>query len=282
MTQQLDLNSTQIEILESVFEGQKRDNRKKQQEITEALNMDKSAISRNLSSLEDRGLIERSNDGRAKRVFLTDKGYKHLLYSRSSGSENNNNLIHLHKFAVKFPVQAQRDNEDWREKLIRKTEKHDGYNEKNDSYILDKQAYTYWITKKNIVVILEDLVGQDPTLLKEKAINRAIEGARKVEEELSISITNEYSEIRAEITNQHMAIIGDPLSKLVHESEYQGCNIKIIDEEGRIRIWLDDSEDRKDLEAGTQFGTHGFTEEDIETILQFYRKILNDSESLLT
>jgi DNA-binding MarR family transcriptional regulator len=285
-SQQKQLNKTEIEILDFVCRGQSRDQKKNQVQICEALGKDKSQISRKLKELGEHNIIERSSDGRCKKVSITDKGCKFLLFSRSNTSEKRNNLLHLHKFGVKFPIKNidelknQRD-EDWREELSRNSSDFDKHNEENDAYILDRETYTYWITRKHVVVFLKDLLGHDPILLKDKAIRKAIKIAGEIEEEIPANITDEYSEIRAVVSNQHMAIIGDPLSTLVHETDHQNPNIKISDETGKIRLWLDNSENRKDLEAGTQFGTHGFTEEDIENILKFYRKILDDPQSLL-
>jgi DNA-binding MarR family transcriptional regulator len=277
--QQKGLNKTQKEILEIVFEGQQRGQRRKQVQITEALNKGKSQISRKLKQLEDDKLIRRSKDGRSKRISLTNKGCKYLLCSRSNTSNKFNNLLNLHKFTVKFPIQNieeikdQRD-DNWREEIIRDMESYSSYNTENDSYSVCEQSFTYWINRKHVIITLESLFGQDPYLLKDRAINKAISKAKEIEKDKPIELTDNYSGIRAKLSNEHLAIIGDPLSKLIHKTDYEGCDIKIVDEENRIRMWTDDSENRKDLEAGTQFGVHGFTEEDINKILEVYRSIL--------
>ncbi|NMI89288.1 winged helix DNA-binding protein [Nanohaloarchaea archaeon] len=285
MTQQLDLNKTEKEILESVYDCQRKDYEKKQIEISKTLNKDKSAVSRNLSDLEERDLIKRTKEGRSKRVSITHRGCTALLNSRSSASEKYNNLLHLHKFVVKFPIQNLEEvketrGENWREKLIKKSGQEKEYNSENDCFVLENQEYTFWITRIHLVVFIQDLVGQEPSLLKARAINQAIEATRELEEELVISITEDFSKVTAEVSNQHIAIIRDPLSELIHQSDHDACEIKILDENGNVRLWLDDSDGRKDLEAGTQYGTHGFSEEDIEVIQRFYKFILSNPEKL--
>lgn len=283
MTQQYNLNNTEIEVLESIFDYEKRSGKMIQRDIVDQLGKDKGQISNILDGLEEKGLVEREREGRSKIISLNGKGHKQLHYLKSSGSEKYNSLLHLHKFVVKFPIQnleelKKKRAEDWREKSVRKIQDYK-HNERNDAYSVSEERYNYRITRENILVSIEDLLGQDPTLLKEKAINEAIKAAEKIEKELSIELTNYYKGIRAEITNQHIAIMKDPLSELVHETGYQGCDIKISDEDGNIRLWIDDSEGRKDLEAGTQFGSHGFSEQDIDIILNHYRKILKNSQA---
>lgn len=283
MTQQCQLNNTEIEVLESIFDFQKRSDRDIiQRDIVDQLGRDKSHISKILGKLDEKDLVKRKPEGRSKTITLTSKGCEQLLYSRSSTSEKYNNLLHLHKFVVKFPIQNLEElekerEEDWREKAFRRKKDHT-YNEKNCAWSISEKTYSYRVTRENILINIENLVGQDPTILKEKAINKAIKAAETIEKDLPIEITSSYKEVRAEVINQHLAIMSDPLSELVHETDYQGCDIKIVDEDGHVRLWTDDSDGRKDLEAGTQFGSHGFSEQDISIILKHYRDILRNND----
>lgn len=283
-TQQKGLNKIETQILELIYEGQLKNQKKKQVQISKSLKKDKGQISKKLKELEDEEIIRRSKEGRSKRLSITNKGCAYLLKSKSDTSEEDNNLLNLHNFGVKFQIQnieeieEQRD-ENWREKFIQKIEQESRYNPCNDSHIVYDQVYTYLINRRNVIVYIENLAKDDPYSLKKEAIDKTIEGAKRIEKETPLELTERYSGIRAEVSNEHLAIIGDPLSKLVHETDYEGCDIKIIDEEGRTRLWADDSHSRKDLEAGTQYGVHGFAEDDMDSILKLYRLLLRNSKN---
>ncbi|NMJ92708.1 hypothetical protein GLT81_00430 [Nanohaloarchaea archaeon] len=280
-SQQEVINGTEEEILRLTYEGESKGSKKTQNDLSESMNIGKSQVSRKLETLEEKNLVDREVEGCSKKLSLTEQGCRILLSISSSTPSKYNKPLSIHKFALKFPIEnidevEEKRGESWRQQILANKEAEVNYNQRNDSYSVKESNYTCWINRKNVIIFIEDIEGRDPILLKEKAIERALEVSKKVEIEFKIELSKQYSGIRAKVSNEHVAIIGDPFSKLVHETDYEGCNIKIQDEKGRIRLWTDDSKGRNDLEAGTQFKKHGFAEEDIETLLRFYRWLLNN------
>lgn len=284
MVEPEDLSETEIGILEVVYQGMKDERKKRQTDVAGKLGKDEGYISDKLDKLQGQELIRRRKVGRSNRLYLTDFGAKIYLDIISGTPESDNNLLHLHKFTVKYPIkdlQTVKENrgEDWREKYFSNSDLETVHDEINDTYRVKDALYQFTVTRRSVLVMVDDLVGNDPHRLKNRALADARKGAKWIQDMLSLQLENQFTHVSAEVPNQHMAIMNDPLSNLVNESEAVGTQVQVTDEEGNVRLWTDDSEGRKDLEAGTQHGTHGMAEEDIETVLDWYSWLIQNQET---
>lgn len=284
MTKFNELGKVEQAVLEEAYEGIKNGEKKKQKTITENIGKNPSQITRALDSLESQELAERVEDGRTNRVSVTGKGSKLLLHLIAGTEEELKNLLSLHKFTVKFPIknigelEENHRSEDWREHFLSQTENEHTHDESNDTYRYKESEYLFTISKNNVTVHIDELVGENPLRLKTRAIKRAKRGIKLVEQQTSIKVSNDFKHIHAEITNQHLAIMKDPLSKLVNESKAMNPKVEITNRQGKTLLWIDNSKGRHDLEAGEK-GIKGTSEEDIQYILDFYRRLLENKQS---
>ena len=196
-----DLNKTQMEILETVFDATQGKRKLNQETVRKSLNKNKGYISSTLKEMEENNLLRRQKRGKSKHLQITDKGCKILLFSRSSAPEEQNNLLHLHKFTVRFPIKdieivEERRGEDWREQFIENTEYETIVDPNNDSTILKHSLWQFRITRNSVIVTIDSLSGQDPMLLKTRAICRAKKAASWIEDEMSITLLNRLHEGR--------------------------------------------------------------------------------------
>jgi DNA-binding MarR family transcriptional regulator len=277
-----ELGEVEQAVLEEAYEAIKQERKITQSEIVTNTEKGPGQITRALDTLEEQDLAEREKHGRTNKVSITDKGGKVLLHMIAGTEEELNNLLSLHNFSVKFPImnlekREKKRDEDWREKFFNNTEIEHIYDSSNDTYRFRESEYQFRITRENVVVTLGELVGNDPIRLKTRAFARAKKGAKIVESIAPVEISRDFTHITTEISNQHLAIMNDPLSNLVNESDSVGTQVKITDRDGEILLWTDDSDGRRDLESGDT-GIKGMSEDNIQSLMDLYSWYLKNEE----
>jgi DNA-binding MarR family transcriptional regulator len=277
-----ELGEVEQAILEEAYEAIKNDSKKTQAEIAQNTEKDPSQISKALDTLEEQDLAERLENGKTNNVSVTGKGSKVLLHMIAGTEEELNNLLSLHNFSVKFPIINLKELEkqrgkDWREHFFNNKEIECIYDSSNDSYRFKESEYQFRITKENVVITLDELVGNNPMRLKTRALARAKKGTGILETMTPIKLSTDFTHLTAEICNQHLAIMNDPLSNLVNESDSVGTQVKITDRDGEILLWTDDSDGRRDLESG-DMGMKGLSEDNIQSLMDLYSWYLKNEE----
>ncbi len=277
-----ELGEVEQAVQEEAYEAIKQERKITQSEIARNTDKDPSQITRALDILEEQNLAEREKFGRTNKVSITDKGSKVLLHMIAGTEEQLNNLLSLHNFTVKYPstnlAELERKRTDkWREQFFNNAEIESIHDPSNDTYRFMESEYQFRITRKNVVVTLDELVGNDPIRLKTRAFARAKKGAKIVESITPVEVSKDFTHITTEISNQHLAIMNDTLSYLVNESDSVGTQVRITNRDGETLLWTDDSEGRRDLESGDT-GIKGMSEDNIQSIMDLYSWYLKNED----
>lgn len=270
-----ELNDTDILILNQVEKGMGENRLRYQKQIADLLNLNPGYISNEIQKLETLGLIERKTNERENRLALTQKGAISLLKMDSGTPNKPKNILRLHKFTVKYPILNKSDlkakeGENWKEKVMTTPEIEPVINPSNDVVSHRKKDYRIALSKNNLIIQLDEIYGSEPDLLATEAYMKTYRKALKEAEELGVKIGKDFSSVKGEIANQHLAIMKDPLSELVQKSDEVEGSLTIKDYEGRKRFFIDDSDGKHELEAGTHFGEHGIARKDIDFLIRLY------------
>jgi DNA-binding MarR family transcriptional regulator len=277
-----ELGEVEQAILEEAYEGLKNQEKRTQTEIASLTGKHDSQISKSLKQLKSQGLVEKEDSGRTKKISLTDKGSKTLLHLISGTQEELNNLLSLHKLSVKMPIQNLKELKQsryhrWREEMFNEYSIEHTYHSSNDSFRIHESEYQFTVTRDNVIITLDEIVGTDSMRLKTRAFQRIKKASSMIEDKTEIKLKDDYRRINCEISTQHMAIQGDPLSKLVSELKSMNAPVTITDQNGDALAWIDDSDGKKHLEAGDKC-LKGVTEDNIQAVLDFYSWIIENSE----
>lgn len=270
-----ELNDTDILILNQVEKGMGEDRLRYQKQIADVLNLNPGYISNEIKKLEELDLIERKTNTRENRLALTGKGAISLLNMDSGTPDKPKDILRLHKFTVKFPVLNKTDlkakmGENWNEKVMSTSEIEPVINPSNDVVSHRKKDYRIALSKNNLIIQLDEIYGSEPDDLVMEAYLKTFRKANVEAKELGVEINSDFASITWKISNQHLAIMKDPLSELVQESDAIEGSLTVEDSEGQKRFFIDDSDGKHELEAGTHFGEHGMARKDINTLLKLY------------
>lgn len=270
-----ELNDTDLLILNQVEKGMGEERLRYQKQIADILNLNPGYISNEIKKLEELDLIKRKTNTRENRLALTGKGAISLLNMDSGTPDKPKDILRLHKFQVKFPVLNKadlkaREGENWNEKVMSTSEIEPVINPSNDVVSHRKKDYRIALSKNNLIIQLDEIYGSEPDKLVMEAYFKTLSKAKEEAENLGVELRTEFTSITGEISNQHLAIMKDPLSELVQKSDEIDGSLTVKDSEGQKRFFIDDSDGKHELEAGTHFGKHGKARKDINTLLKLY------------
>jgi len=252
--------------------------------ICKIIDKSKSTISEAACKLEDMDLLESTtNQGKTKILACTRSGAIEAVgVHKPNGGQHED--ICLHNFSVRFNLRGASSLEDsWHERLASKHERH-VYDPSNDSHVYWRDSWRARVTGEHVILRLEhDLRGSDATNLKDRAMLEIFEAKDWLDSRLPgpAHIGNNVEDLRIWVARQHLAIINDPFASLVDQCpDVNMDDIKIYDENGQERLWLDNSNDEQHLEAGNAPGanrTHA--EDDVQFIKsELYEWIIDNKQ----
>ena len=278
-----ELNDTDILILNQVEKGMGENRLRYQKQIADILNLNPGYISNEIQKLETLELIERETSERENRLALTQKGAISLLKMDSGTSDKPKDILRLHKFTVKYPILNKseikaKEGENWNEKVMKTSEIEPVINPSNDVVSHRKKDYRIALSKNNLIIQLDEIYGSEPDLLVTEAHMKTYRKALKEAEELGVKIQKDFSSVKGEIANQHLAIMKDPLSELAQKSDEIHGSLTVKDSEGNKRFFIDDSDGKHELEAGTHFGEHGMARKDIDFLINLYAWFIDNPQ----
>ena len=211
------------------------------------------------------------DQGISKLIEVTRSGALEAVGGqRPNGQDEQGGSISLHNFSVRFPLKNAAGLDDgWRERWCQGHVRRSTYDATNGTYVYWKDNWRFRISGEHVIVRLEDeLRGEDPVNLKDRALVEIFQARDWLQERLpgQASIVSEPVDLRIWVQRQHLAIVQDPFCQLVDQfSDVDLEDVKIYDEDGTERLWLDNSHDEKHLEAGNAPGENReFAEDDIE------------------
>lgn len=231
-----------------------------------------------ISDLEDADMIDvdRSDPSgnilQMKKRCLGEGGWLPSTLHGGGDEGEGRGMVDLHNVSVRFSMNIPESR--WAE-VVNQVADADGmssyYDRDQGSGLVVADSWRVRFTGGHCIIRLLDSVrGNDPFHLRDRGIARIFKARDKVNSRLpnGVSIGNNPVEFNCKVHSSHIALCGDPFSELVDRwSSLDLDDIVIRDEEGRERLWLDNSNGDHHLEAG--YNPHGnkwFAEEDIQFI----------------
>lgn len=277
-----DISETELRILEEVAKNEETEADKRQKDIAEEASISQPHASNIVDSLESQNLLEKEKDGKINKLEVTKQGLL-TLRRHSSGTINKpNRLLRLHKFQVKFEIKntnelSKYSDGAWKTEVLQRDS--ESFNEQNNVASISTGEASVRISRNHVIVMVNEAFGDDPDKLVMETFNRCVKEAKSSIEMRPIEIADEADRISGEITNEHLAIMEDPLSKLADEVGDSDPYLAIKDQQDRKRFVIDKSKGINELEAGTHYGTHGLTIESINAIISHYARILSEDNA---
>lgn len=240
--------------------------------------------SEHISDLEEQDLVEATRSpGEPTLVELTREGYqKAVTCQEPMGGEKDE--ISLHNFSVRFPIRfSDKLDDGWRERWCQGKVKRYTPDFSNDSYVYWKGDWRFRITGEHVIVRLEkEMRGEDPVNLKDRAMVEIFQARDWLQENSPVHIQSRPKDFRIWVNRQHLAIIEDPFCQLVDQySDVDLQDVKIYDEDGEERLWLDNSKGEHHLEAGNAPGENReYAEDDVDFIKrELYEYLIDNKEA---
>nr|EGQ40824.1 MAG: hypothetical protein J07AB56_00700 [Candidatus Nanosalinarum sp. J07AB56] len=272
-----DLTDTQLRIMHEIAEKEESGAPTRQKDIAEATSLSPGHISTQIQHLEQHSLLDVDRTQKQHQINVTKRGLFALRTARSGAGSEPNYMLRLHKFQVKFQITntdelISNNGGDWRRKVI--SQDIETFNEQNNVATLTTGKTTVSVSKKHLIVRIENKYGNDPEALVMDALEECVQRAETVSNKYPIEISDNHQTVSGQVTNQHLALLRDPLSRLVHKTDQSEAELHIKDHRDRKRFLIDKSNGIHELEAGTHFGNHGTASEDIQAVQKFYRRII--------
>lgn len=256
----------------------------------EVLEKSKSTLSEAVDDLEDRGLVKITHDqGIQKLIEVTRDGALEAVGGQRPNGGSDQGEVSLHNFSVRFDLRGAQELDDgWRERWAQGHTRRQTYDPTNGSHVYWVDDWRFRITGDHVIVRLErELRGDDPVNLKDRAMVEIFEARDWIEERLPgrASIRSEPADFRIWVQRQHLALVQDPFCQLVDQySSVDLDDVKIYDEDGTERLWLDNSDGEQHLEAGNAPGENReFAEDDIEFLRsELYEWLIDNKDEWQT
>jgi len=236
-------------------------------QIAKIQNSSTSAVYRLFYRLVKDNLITRKKE-------LTEEGLNHVkeylvVSNHVKDFYKKPNQIRLHD--LQFTVGLLNKPKGWdkqRQTILNfKNIKHKSWNIKNSIIQeLFVEGIRVRTTTQNILVLLDDIYAGNPKEAKNRAINNLYNILPKIENIFNIKLEKPNS-CNIKVSRQHNALIYNEIAKLFLEA---GISLKIYDEDGNIRLIVDDSEKLKELEAVNPIKS----EEDSEKVQEFLKDLI--------
>jgi len=225
-------------------------------------------VSDAVGDLESSALIDVDRSGNMNILELTREGWRTWKTAVGVQEPKTSDSVSLHNFSVRFEIRNGGELEEgWRERWIQGKTQRYTYDPTNDSYVYFLENWRVRITGEHVIVRLEsELRGEDPVNLKDRALLEIFDAAEWVQDNSPVRVKSHPSDFRIWVQRQHLAILQDPFCQLVDQySAVELEDVRIFDESGTERLWLDDSKGEKHLEGGCAPGENReFAEDDIE------------------
>jgi len=235
------------------------------------LEKSKSTLSEAVDDLEDQGLVQITHDeGVQKLIEVTREGALEAVGRRGPNGGDDQDAVSLHNFSVRFPLKNAAGLEDgWRERWAQGHTRRQTYDPTNGTHVYWHENWRFRISGEHVIVRLEsELRGDDPVNLKDRALLQIFEARDWLNERLpgQAFIGSMPEDFRIWVQRQHLAIVEDPFCQIVDQySDVDLDDVKIYDEDGTERLWLDNSNDEQHLEAGNAPGENrAFAEDDVD------------------
>lgn len=128
-------------------------------------------------------------------------------------------------------------------------------NRQTKSYIAYLDGFEVRFTNEKVFIRLRDFRDRAVRVnrLKQRLMVKAADAVERVEEICDpVELESKYGRPMFKVNQQHLAVVEDPFAELVVEcSEADLPDFRVYDEEGNLRMWIDDSEGERHLETGT-------------------------------
>ena len=255
-----------------------------------------STLHEHVSDLDSEGYLDVSGgDGRPLKMDLSRSGYQVLFesvgaqqpigYLKESDEEGSGEVgdVCLHNFSVKVPIKNNLQLADgWRERWVQGKTQRYTWDSTNDSYVYWIEDWRFRITGENVVVRLDKEIRSDSAhRCKNIAMDEVMDALDWLESNSPVKVLRRPKDFEIHVNRQHLAIEDDPFYDLVENySDVSPSDVRIYDEDGSERLWLDNSNGDKHLEAGNAPGENkDFAEDDIDFIRnQVYRFFVDGKE----
>jgi len=143
----------------------------------------------------------------------------------------------------------------WAESWLRKEGFEYQENRQTKSYIAYLNGFEVRFTNEKVFITLRDFRDRASRVnrLKQRLMVEAADAVEEVEEVCDpVELKSKYGKPMFQVNQQHLAIVEDPFAELVVECDDADLpDFRVYDEEGNLRMWIDDSEGERHLETGT-------------------------------
>jgi biotin operon repressor len=265
-----DLSENELEVLR-IFADPER-TQAPDERIGKLLGVSQQRVNTIINQLEEKGLLEVDREPKIINIKrLTRRGYQEATCGGKvvclNKDEEDQVEIRLHKFIVRFEIENPEELSDaWVERYLTAKPVSYKWNPEDGNYWVFSDNFNYRITENHVYVHLKEIRGHDANVLKDRAFLEVFDARDWLENNSPINLTSHSQNLDVQVREQHMALVNDPFAELVQSSEMGLEEIKIRDEDGKVRLKMDQSTGVPELESEDL--VHG--EEDIQAIKEFY------------
>lgn len=263
--------------------------RPSEKEIANKTAFSRSKVHRRIEEAEKFSLLKLNRNTNPTSKVVTPSGSRLVEkvdpYSseRTGDAYSDFGMVDLHYVTVVLQIH-NRDfmPDDWKETIVERNSNAQ-INESNKTVTAEKDCFDLRFTSEKVVVrFKENLKGYDVDNLKFEVFDRVKNVKQWIEDRTPLNFDDRYL-MKYDVRSQHLAVLHDPLVKMIKESEKVVLSDSdVIEDEGEILLWLDDSEGSEGhLEAGGGNAPGGlveFGEDAVNKIQSFYVSVVRNWE----
>lgn len=261
--------------------------RPSENKIANKTGFSRSTVHRRIEEAEEFGLLELNRDTNPTSKVVTPSGSRLVEkadpYSSERAGEHYSDfgMVDLHYVTVVLQIHnTDLLPDDWKETIVEKNSNAQ-INESNKTVTAEKDCFDLRFTSNQVKVrFKENLKGYDVDNLKFEVFDRVKNVKQWIEERTHLNFDDRYL-LKYDVRSQHLAILHDPLVKMIkHSDKVVLSDSDIIEDDGKILLWLDDSEGSEGhLEAGggnAPGGLVDFGEDAVNKIQSFYVSVVRN------
>ena len=194
--------------------------------------------------------------------YLDEAPAQKPLNSSALRSGSDRGLVKLHNFVVKAEIQntdellsrrAQWFNgEDWCESWMEKEGLSFEEDDRSHGYVVTIGGVTVRFTRENVFIRMGHFYGTDVNEVKERSMSEAREKVRWLNDCTPVKVESKFGIPMFSVNQQEIASVRDAFAEMV--VQHDGTDLRdfrVYDEEGNLRMWVDDSDGERHLETGS-------------------------------
>ena len=289
----IDFLPTRLKLLQKIGNGQNVS----QKLLAQELDVSEARVSQLVKDINEKGedddygkIIEVDRSSRPYILYLTDSGKRFTgtklieeLEDRTPQKALNSNLspvgerglLKWHNHTIEVSIQNTDDlinsqrkwfsGDDWFNSWMEEKKLEFEEDKVSQSYLVNMGGYVLRFTREKVFIQLGHFYGRDARELGNRVMREGREAVEFLNSRTPVKAESKFGTPMFKVNQQEIAIVREAFAEIVVEHpETDLRDFRVFDEEGNLRMWIDNSDGERHLETGTP---NHFAEDD----LHFYK-----------